>query len=136
MNSEIIIYQTDDGSTKIETRLEDETVWLTNLQLSQLFGVTKSTISEHIRNIFDSDELEYDSTVRKFRTVAANDKTYEMDHYNLDMIISLGYRVNSKVATAFRKWATERLLEYITQGFTMNDLDSLKAIEKGAERLK
>jgi len=87
--TEIIIYEGDNNLAKVEVKLEGETVWLTNLQLSQLFAVTKSTISEHIKNIFDSGELDHDSTVRKFRTVATNDKSYEMEHYNLDMIISL-----------------------------------------------
>jgi hypothetical protein len=119
--SEIIIYQAPDGSTRIDTLLEDETVWLTNLQLSQLFGVTKSTISEHIKNIFDEGELTYDSVVRKFRTTATDGKTYNMEHYNLELIISLGYRINSVVATRFRQWATAMLKEYIVKGFAMDD---------------
>jgi hypothetical protein len=118
---EIIIYEGDDNLAKVEVKLEGDTVWLTNLQLSQLFDVTKSTISEHIKNIFDSEELAYDLVVRKFRTTAADGKTYDMEHYNLDMIISLGYRVNSRIATKFRQWATTRLREYIVKGFTMDD---------------
>jgi hypothetical protein len=128
--SEIIIYQAPDGVTKIETTLEDETVWLTNLQLSQLFDVTKSTISEHIKNIFDEGELEYNSVVRKFRTTATDGKIYNMEHYNLDMIISLGYRINSVVATRFRQWATALLKEYIVKGFAMDD-ERLKSLGGG-----
>ncbi|GHT07628.1 toxin Fic [Bacteroidia bacterium] len=118
---EFVIYQANDGSPKIEVRLENETIWLTNLQLTELFQTTKSNVSEHIKHIFEEGELNYDSTVRKFRTVATNGKTYEMEHYNLDMIISLGYRINSRVATNFRIWATQRLKEYIVKGFTMDD---------------
>jgi len=117
----IIIYETDDQVAKVSVRLEGETVWLTNLQLAQLFHCTKSTVSEHIKNIFDGGELSPEATARKFRTVAANGKTYGMSFYNLDMIISLGYRINSKVATQFRQWATARLREYIIKGFTMDD---------------
>jgi hypothetical protein len=118
---EFVIYQANDGSPKIEVRLENETIWLTNLQLAELFHTTKSNVSEHVKHIFEEEELSYDSTVRKFRTVATNGKTYEMEHYHLDMIISLGYRINSRVATRFRIWATQRLKEYIVKGFTMDD---------------
>ncbi|MDR3088714.1 MAG: virulence RhuM family protein [Desulfobulbaceae bacterium] len=127
---EIIIYETDGGIAKVSVRLEGETVWLTNLQLAQLFHCTKSTVSEHIKNIFDSGELMPDSVVRKFRTTAADGKTYDMSYYNLDMIISLGYRINSKVATRFRQWATVRLREYIIKGFVMDD-DRLKELGGG-----
>ncbi len=118
---QIIIYETDDKVARVSVRLEDESVWLTNAQLAQLFQVSKSTVSEHITNIFDSGELLPEATVRNFRTVATNGKTYKMSFYNLDMIISLGYRINSKVATQFRQWATIRLREYIVKGFTMDD---------------
>ncbi len=118
---QIIIYETDDKVARVSVRLEDETVWLNNLQLSQLFQVSKATVSEHIKNIFDSGELMPDSVVRDFRTTATDGKTYDMSFYNLDMIISLGYRINSKVATQFRQWATIRLREYIIKGFTMDD---------------
>lgn len=118
---QIIIYETDDKVARVSVRLEDESAWLTNAQLAQLFQVSKSTVSEHIKNIFDSGELLPESTVRNFRTVATNGKTYNMSFYNLDMIISLGYRINSKVATQFRQWATIRLREYIVKGFTMDD---------------
>lgn len=119
--SKIIIYQTEDGHTRIETRLEDETVWLTQAQLCELFQKSKSTISEHIRNIFDEAELQENSVVRNFRTTAADGKNYETAHYNLDVIISVGYRVKSHQGTKFRQWATARLREYIVKGFTMND---------------
>ena len=121
MNSELILYQSDDGQTKIQTRLEDETVWLTQAQLIELFGKAKSTISEHIKNIFEEGELDEHSVVRKFRTTAADGKEYRIHHYNLDVIISVGYRVKSLQGTKFRQWATARLREYIVKGFTMND---------------
>lgn len=121
MNSELILYQSDDGQTKIQTRLEDETVWLTQAQLIELFGKAKSTISEHIKNIFEEGELDEHSVVRNFRTTAADGKAYQTNHYNLDVIISVGYRVKSLQGTKFRQWATARLREYIVKGFTMND---------------
>ena len=119
--SQLIIYQTDDGRTSIETRLEDETVWLTQAQLCELFQKVKSTISEHIKNIFDEGELESTSVVRNFRTTAEDGKSYDTAYYNLDVIISLGYRVKSQQGTKFRQWATARLREFIVKGFTMND---------------
>ena len=119
--SNILIYQTEDGQTKIQTRLEDETVWLTQAQLCELFQKSKSTISEHIKNIFLEGELEEDSVVRKFRTTAEDGKNYNTNFYNLDVIISVGYRVKSLQGTKFRQWATQRLKEYIVKGFTMND---------------
>lgn len=119
--SNIIIYQTEDGITKIETRLEEETVWLTQAQLCELFQKSKATISEHIKNIFEEGELVEDSVVRKFRTTASDGKSYETNYYNLDVIISVGYRVKSHQGTKFRQWATARLREYIVKGFTMND---------------
>jgi len=120
-NSNILIYQTDDGKTKIETRLEDETVWLTQAQICELFQKTKATISEHIKHIFEEGELNNDSVVRNFRTTAIDGKNYETNFYNLDVIISVGYRVKSLQGTKFRQWATQRLKEYIVKGFTMND---------------
>jgi hypothetical protein len=119
--SNIIIYQTENGQTKIETRLEDETVWLTQAQLCELFQKSKSTISEHIKNIFTENELHEHSVVREFRTTAADGKNYNTTFYNLDVIISVGYRVKSLQGTKFRQWATARLKEYIVKGFTMND---------------
>lgn len=121
VGSEIIIYQTDDGHTKIDVKFEDETVWLTQAQLCELYQTGKSNISEHIKHIFEEGELEENSVVRKFRTTAADGKSYNTTHYNLDMIISLGYRVRSKIATNFRRWATERLKEYMIKGFAMDD---------------
>ena len=121
IGNEIIIYQTEDGQTKIDVKFEDETVWLTQAQLCELYQTSKSNISEHIKHIFEEEELDEESVVRKFRTTAADGKNYNIIHYNLDMIISLGYRVKSKIATNFRRWATERLKEYIIKGFTMDD---------------
>ena len=118
---EVIIYQSEDGKTKIDVRFVDETVWLTQAQLCELYQTSKSNISEHIKNIFEEGELEENSVVRKFRTTAADGKNYQTLHYNLDMIISLGYRVKSSIATRFRRWATERLKEYIVKGFTIDD---------------
>ena len=137
MNSEeqspqgdIVIYQTEDGVTKIDVRFIDETVWLTQAQLVELFQSSKSNISEHIKNIFAEGELDEASVVRKFRTTAVDGKSYLVAHYNLDMIISLGYRVKSLIATRFRRWATERLKEYIVKGFTMDD-ERLKKLGGG-----
>ena len=118
---DIVIYQTDDGLTKIDVRFTDETVWLTQAQLCELYQTSKSNISEHIKNIFLEGELDEDSVVRKFRTTATDGKNYNVSYYNLDMIISLGYRVKSITATQFRRWATERLKEYMIKGFTMDD---------------
>ena len=119
--SEIIIYQTEDGSTKIDVKFQDETVQLTQAQLCELYQTSKSNISEHIKHIFEEGELEENSVVRKFRTTGADGKNYNITHYNLDMIISLGYRVKSFIATQFRRWATERRNEYMIKGFTMDD---------------
>ena len=118
---EIVIYQAQDGVTKVDVRFVDDTVWLTQAQLCDLFATSKSNISEHIKHIFAEGELDEDSVVRKFRTTAADGKAYLTAHYNLDMIISLGYRVQSRIATQFRRWATERLKEYMIKGFTMDD---------------
>ena len=123
-NSQIIIYQTESGITKIDVRLENETVWLTQKLMSELFQVAKSSISEHIKHIYNEGELELKATVRKFRTVQTEGTrtvTRELDYYNLDMIISVGYRVKSHVATKFRIWATQRLQEYIVKGFVLDD---------------
>ena len=124
MNSDILIYQNPDGDIKIDVRLEEETVWLTQTQMGQLFGKDKRTISEHIGNIYSDEELERSSTVRKFRTVQSEGSRVverELDHYNLDVIISVGYRVKSVQGTQFRIWATQRLKEHIIKGFTLND---------------
>ncbi len=118
---EIVIYQTDSGNTKIDVKIQDETVWLTQTQLVELYQTSKSNISEHIKHIFDDEELDEEAVVRYFRTTAKDGKSYNTKYYNLDMIISLGYRIRSKIATHFRKWATERLKEYMIKGFTMDD---------------
>ena len=128
---EFIIYQTEDGNTKLDVRFVDETVWLTQAQLVALFKSSKANISEHIKNIFEEVELDEISIVRKFRTTAADGKNYNVAYYNLDMIISLGYRVHSRIATQFRRWATERLKEYIIKGFTMDD-ERLKNLGGGS----
>lgn len=120
-NSEIVVYQTADGRTRIEVRLENETVWLTQKLLAELFQKDVRTINEHIQNIFEEGELSPDSVIRKFRITAADGKSYETQHYNLDVIISVGYRVKSHRGTQFRIWATQRLREYIVKGFTMDD---------------
>jgi len=116
-----VIYETDNNIAKVSVRLEEETVWLTQAHLVELFQSSKANISEHIKHLFEEGELNENSVVRKFRTTASDGKNYEVAHYNLDMIISLGYRINSKVATKFRQWATERLKEYIVKGFTLDD---------------
>jgi len=122
--SEIILYTTEDGIIKINVQLDNETVWLTQKQLVELYQTAKSTVSEHIKNIYTDEELTPDATVRKIRTVQNEGKREverALDYYNLDMIIALGYRINSKIATQFRIWATQRLKEYIVKGFTMDD---------------
>ena len=122
--SEIILYTTEDGIIKINVQLENETVWLTQKQLVELYQTAKSTVSEHIKNIYTDEELTPDATVRKIRTVQNEGKREverALDYYNLDMIIALGYRINTKIATQFRIWATQRLKEYIVKGFTMDD---------------
>jgi len=118
---DIVIYQSENGATKIDVHFQDETVWLTQAQLCELYQSSKANVSEHIKNIFEEGELEEDSVVRKIRTTAADGKTYAVNHYNLDMIISLGYRIKSSIATQFRRWASERLKEYMIKGFTMDD---------------
>ena len=104
--NKVIIYTASDGQTKIDVKLEDETLWLTQAQMCELYQTSKSNISEHIKHIFEEGELQEDSVVRKFRTTGADGKNYNITHYNLDMIISLGYRIKSSVATKFRKEAT------------------------------
>lgn len=118
---DIVIYQTDDGETQIDVKFEDETVWLTQAQLCELYQTSKANVSEHIKNIFTEGELDEDSVVRKYRTTAADGKSYMTAYYNLDMIISLGYRIKSRIATHFRRWATERLKEYMIKGFALDD---------------
>ena len=119
--SQIIIYQTESGETKIDVRFQDETVWLNQLKLCTLFNKSKATVSEHIKHIFKEGALIENSVVRKFRTTAQDGKKYNQTYYNLDVVISVGYRVKSKEGTQFRIWATQRLREYIIKGFTLND---------------
>ena len=125
ISSDFLLYQTEDGQTKIDVKIEGETVWLTQSQMVELFQRDKSVISKHIKNVFVEGELNEKAVVAFFATTAADGKTYDVAYYNLDMIISVGYRVKSHRGTQFRMWATQRLREYIIKGFTMND-DLLK----------
>lgn len=118
---EILVYKNRDGTIKVDVRLQEETVWLTQSQIYVLFNKSKTTISEHIKHIFEEGELVENSVVRKFRTTAQDGKLYNTNYYNLDVIISVGYRVKSQQGTQFRVWATQRLKEYIIKGFTLND---------------
>jgi len=120
-NSEMILYQSIDGSTKIDVILENETVWLTQDQMATLFDKSRTTITEHIQNVFLEQELDKNSVCRNFRRTGPDKKIYDVQYYNLDTIISVGYRVKSLRGTQFRIWATERLREYIVKGFVMND---------------
>ena len=121
---EILIYQTDDGQTNIEVKIEDDTVWLTQQQMSELFQTSRTNVVEHIKYIYEEGELDEISTCRNFRQVRKEgnrEVTRQIPHYNLDMIISLGYRIKSMIATRFRQWATKRLKEYMIKGFTIDD---------------
>ena len=129
--NKVIIYTANDGKTKIDVKLEEDTLWLTQAQMCELYQTSKSNVSEHIKHIFVEGELNEESVVRKFRTTAADGKEYLVSHYNLDMIIALGYRVRSIIATRFRQWATERLKEYIVKGFTLDD-ERLKKLGGGS----
>ena len=132
-NGNIIIYQSDDGKTHIEVRLENETLWLTQQQMADLYQTSITNVLEHIKNIYEEGELDEGSTCRKFRQVRNEGKKQverEMNFYSLDMIISLGYRVKSVIATHFRRWATERLREYIIKGFALDD-ERLKQLGGG-----
>jgi len=139
-DSKAIIYQAENGAIELKGDIANETVWASQKQLSQVFEVDVRTVNEHIKNIFSTGELDADPTIRKFRIVqkeGSREVSRSVDHYNLDMIISVGYRVNSKTATKFRKWATKALNQHITQGFTINplriekNLDSfLQAVDK------
>ena len=131
MENKVIIYTANDGKTKIDVKLEEETLWLTQAQMCELYQSSKSNVSEHIKHIFEEGELNEESVVRKFRTTAADGKEYLVSHYNLDMIIALGYRIRSIIATRFRQWATERLKEYIVKGFTLDD-ERLKKLGGGS----
>ncbi len=118
---EFLLYQTEDGQVKIDVRLEDETIWLTQQMIADLFQTTKQNIGQHLKNVFVEGELVQDSVVKKFFTTAADGKQYKTNFYNLDAVLSVGYRVKSFIATRFRIWATERLKEYIVKGFVLND---------------
>lgn len=123
-DSDLILYQTEDGLTKVEVHLLDETVWLNQAQMSEQFDKDKRTISEHIKNIFKEGELSPNSTIRKFRTVqieGLREVERQIDFYNLDVIISVGYRVSSHRGTQFRIWATSKLKEYLIKGFVLDD---------------
>jgi len=133
LQNQIIIYEGDDGGSRVEVKFEGETAWLTQAQLVELFQSSKANISEHIKNIYTEQELSPQATVRKFRTVqkeGVREVSRDIEHYNLDLIISLGYRVKSNIATKFRIWATARLREYIVKGFTI-DSDRLKNLGGG-----
>ena len=131
----IEIYQAQDGTTQVEVRFENDTVWLSQAQMAMLFDKDIRTINEHITNIFDDEELEKESTIRKFRIARQEGKRQvnrEIEHYDLDMIISVGYRVKSKQGISFRRWATARLKEYLTQGYTINQ----KRLQQNAHELE
>lgn len=117
----LLLYESQDGTIKIDVHFEDETVWLTLDQMASLFSRDKSTISKHIKNIFTEGELAQQSVVANFATTASDGKTYQIAHYNLDVIISVGYRVKSKQGTLFRQWATQRLRDYLIKGFALDD---------------
>ncbi len=121
INNEVIIYEGENGLPRIEVRFENETVWLNQDQLAELFDKGRSTIAEHILNVFKEGELDENSVCREFRRTGSDGKEYWVKHYNLDVIISVGYRVNSVQGTRFRQWATARLREYIVKGFAMDD---------------
>lgn len=120
-NGNVLIYQSQNGQIKVDVRFENETVWLSIDQMATLFGRDKSTISRHIKNVFEEGELTAQSVVANFATTASDGKIYQVDYYNLDVIISVGYRVKSQQGTQFRIWATQRLKEYLVKGFTLND---------------
>lgn len=120
-NDNMLIYLSEDGKIKIDVKFENETVWLSLDQMATLFGRDKSTISRHVKNIFEEGELQLSSVVANFATTATDGKKYQVDYYNLDVIISVGYRVKSQQGTLFRIWATQRLKEYIIKGFALND---------------
>jgi protein RhuM len=117
----LLLYESQDGTIKLDVHFEDETVWLTLDQMASLFSRDKSTISKHIKNIFTEGELAQQSVVANFATTASDGKTYQIGHYNLDVIISVGYRVKSKQGTLFRQWATQRLRDYLIKGFALDD---------------
>src|SRR3990172_3869733 len=119
--SQFLLYQTSDGQTRLEVRLENETVWLSQSQMAELFQTSIPNVSMHIRNVFAEGELQPGSVVKEFLTTAADGKNYQTKFYNLDVIISVGYRVRSEEHTSFRIWATQRLREYVAKGFALDD---------------
>ncbi|MCX6701321.1 MAG: virulence RhuM family protein, partial [Methanomicrobiales archaeon] len=119
--SQILFYQSEDGTSRIEVRLEEGTVWLTQALIAELYQSTKQNVSLHIRNIFDDRELDEELVVKEYLTTASDGKKYRTKFFNLDMILAIGYRVRSHRGTQFRKWATERLREYLTKGFILDD---------------
>lgn len=124
-SSGVAVFATADGSVRVEVRLQGGTIWLSQKQLAQLYGVTVSNINKHLKAIFDEGELTPEQTIEDYSIVATNGKRYTIKHYNLDVVLHVGYRVRSTVGSLFRAWATERLKEYMVKGFTMND-DQLK----------
>jgi hypothetical protein len=127
---EFLLYQSEDGKTRLEVRFQGEAVWLSQKQMAELFQKDVRTVSEHIRNVFDEGELDENSVIRNFRITAADGKSYQVVHYNLDVIISVGYRVKSHRGTQFRIWATQQLREYIIKGFALDD-ERLKRDSRG-----
>jgi hypothetical protein len=119
--SNILIYQNENGKIKVDVMFEDDSLWLSQAQICEVFGKAKSTISEHIKAIFEEGELDRNSVVRNYRTTANDGKNYDVEYYNLDMIIAIGFRVRSRTGTKFRIWANDKLREYITKGFVLND---------------
>lgn len=121
MKNQVEIYQAKDGQTQIEVTFDQDTVWLNRKQLAELFGRDIKTIGKHINNAFDEEELNKDSVVANFATTATDSKIYQVEHYSLDVIISVGYRVKSKQGTQFRQWATQRLKDYLVRGYIINE---------------
>ncbi len=133
---EILIYQTENGETKLDVRLEEETVWLTQKAMAELFQTTVPNVNIHIKNVYDEGELVPDRTIKDFltvRTEGTRQVSRQVNHYNLDMIISVGYRVKSIIATRFRQWATERLREYIVKGFAMDNERLKEVVNVGSD---
>ena len=132
----MIIYVSKDGNVKVDVNIQNEDIWMSQDVMANLYDTTKNNISMHLKNIFDEGELEKDSVVKKFLTTASDGKKYNVLHYNLDAIIAVGYRINSKKATEFRIWATKILKEYMTKGFALNDERFLKAKKSDQEYFK
>ncbi len=133
VQSDLILYQTEDGKTRVEVRLEEETVWMTQAAMAELYQGTKQNISLHLKNIFAEGELEVDRVVKEYLTTARDGKKYRTKFYNLDTIISVGYRIRSPRGAQFRRWATERLKEYLVKGFTMDDARLKQGVNIGSD---